>query len=145
MTARDYMSTIVQTVSPRNTLKDVAQLLFEHDCGMVPVVEKGEVKGVLTDRDVAIIACNHDRPLSDLNVADVLKKQVYSCGPDASLAEVLEIMSSKHVRRLTVLEDGALAGVVSLDDLTRAVGAGKIKAQAFVDTVAAVAKVTQTA
>jgi len=145
MTARNYMSPVVQNVSPRATLKEAAKILFEHDCGMVPVLDGDTVKGVITDRDVAIIACNRDRPLSELNVGEVVKDQVYSCGPDDDLGTVLGTMTEKQVRRLLVLSGGSLEGVISFDDLSRAVTAGKLDAAQFAQALSTISGQPQTA
>ena len=100
---------------------------------------------VLTDRDVAIIACNHDRPLSELNVGDLLKDQVFSCGPTDELTAVLGTMSTNHVRRLLVLGGEGLEGVISVDDLSRAVTAGQLDAGEFAKALATIAGQTQNA
>jgi CBS domain-containing protein len=140
MTASKYMSPVVQTVTPRNTLKDAAQILFEHDCGMVAVVDDdSKVKTVLTDRDVCIIACNHDRPLSELNVGEMTGDKLFSCGPDDALGDLLGKMAENRIRRLPVVDgDGNLQGVISLDDLARAAVAGEVEAATLAKTLAAV-------
>lgn len=146
MIARDFMTSVVHTVTPRNSLKDAAQILFEHDCGIVPVVDGEHVKGVLSDRDVAIIACNHDRPLSDLQVSAALGDVVHTCKADDALTLLLDRMAAHQVRRLIVLDDdGRLEGVISVDDLASAVISGALGGTDYAHSLMRIAGVRQPA
>lgn len=124
MTARTLMSAPVHTCQPDTNLATVAQLMWDHDCGFVPVVDaEGHVAGVVTDRDICIAsATRHLRP-ARIPAAEAMSSAVYACLPDDRLDDVLATMSTHQIRRLPVIDaTGHLLGVVSLNDLVLAVG-----------------------
>jgi CBS domain-containing protein len=124
MKIADVMTKDVATCVPEQSVNDAARIMWERDCGVVPVVlsrEDRSIVGVITDRDICIAAYTKGRPLEQIAIGEVMATKVASCatGDDVSAAE--EIMRSSQVHRLPVLDDGgALAGIVSLSDLARA-------------------------
>ncbi len=133
MKVEKIMSPDVKFCLESDNLNRAAQLMWENDCGFVPVIAgDGEAKltGVLTDRDICMAAYIQGRPLFEIPVTSAMAHKVISCkaGDDIRLAEVL--MKENRVRRLAVTNDqGALVGVGSINDLAleaeRELGAGK--------------------
>jgi len=124
MTVRELMSTPPHTCQPTTDLAAVTQLMWNHDCGFVPVVDaEGRLAGVITDRDICI-ACATRRLLPErIAAAQVMTTSVHSCLPTDDIAGVLDTMKRDQVRRVPVVDDhGRLQGVVSLNDLVRAAG-----------------------
>ncbi|MCC6751113.1 MAG: CBS domain-containing protein [Deltaproteobacteria bacterium] len=121
MKVRDVMTVKVQTCGADATLQTAARIMWSHDCGAVPVVdEENRVVGMLTDRDVAMTACVQGHALSELHVRAAMSRQIFTCGPDASLEEAERTMREHGVRRLAVVgEDYRLVGILSLDDIAR--------------------------
>ncbi len=119
MRVEQVMTERVWQCEPDASLRRVMAVMVLRDCGWVPVVQEGRLLGVLTDRDIAVIAWRTDRSLSDLVAADVMTRNVASCAPDDSIVAAELVMRARGVRRLAVLEQGHLAGVLSLDDLAR--------------------------
>jgi len=108
---------------PESTLEEAARIMWERDCGFVPVIESGQstkVVGVITDRDACMAAYTRGAPLKDLRVADAMAKVVWSCRPSDSIEEAERRMAEARVRRLAVVDESSqLLGVLSLADLAR--------------------------
>ena len=128
--------TSVMTANPccckRDTpLTDVAQMMIDNDCGMIPVVDDhGKPIGTVTDRDIAvrIVACGKDA--SAACASDAMSVPVHSVTIDSSLRDAVCMMEAEKVRRLLVVDaDGKLAGVAAIADLALA---GKDEATAQV-------------
>jgi CBS domain-containing protein len=117
---RQVMKSSPVTCSPDDSLNRAAQVLWESNCGAVPVVNaEGNVVGILTDRDICMAAYTRGQPLAALDVASTMSKSVYACTPADSLGHAARIMAKEQVRRLPVLEDGKLVGIVALADIAR--------------------------
>lgn len=126
MTINDIMTTDVKTCSPSTNVAAAAALILDGDCGILPVVEDGELIGVVTDRDMYIaLATRNVRP-SDLRVGDVARTKVWTCSPDDDVHAALATMKEKQVRRLPVVGfGGTVVGIVSMNDLLLHAGARK--------------------
>jgi CBS domain-containing protein len=122
MRTKDLMTPATHVCRPDHTLREAAGLMWEHDCGFLPVIgEDGRVVGVITDRDVCLAAYRAVRDFSSMPVADCMSQPVRSCSPDDTFDAAADAMERHHVRRLVVVDTaGRLQGVVSLDDLARA-------------------------
>ncbi|WP_174887604.1 CBS domain-containing protein [Cohnella herbarum] len=113
---RDIMSKDLKTVDLSNNVFDVAMLMKNHDIGFVPVVDKGKLIGVVTDRDLVIRGFANKK--TDVStIEEVMTKGNRSISPDMSIEDAADQMAKQKVRRLTVVENGNLVGVVALADL----------------------------
>jgi CBS domain-containing protein len=123
MQVKKIMTTQVTSCRPDDALDRVAQLMWNHDCGCLPVcVADGanRVAGVITDRDICMSALFEGKPLRELRVAEAMSRQLYSCRPADSLEDAERTMREAQVRRLPVVdEQGSLVGMVTLADLAR--------------------------
>ncbi len=119
MKVRDVMSVRVATCAPHAPLSEVARILWDHDCGIVPVLDEGaRPVGVVTDRDLCMAAYTQGRRLDEIPVRRVMAKDVAAVSAAADAKDAAGLMAARQVRRLVVLDDeGALVGVVSLSDL----------------------------
>lgn len=106
---------------PDESLARAAQLMWDRDCGCVPVVDHEErVIGIVTDRDVCMAALHKGRPLHELIVGDAMAREPVTVGPEEDTREALAVMRRVRVRRLPVVDvTGRLVGVLSLHDLVR--------------------------
>jgi CBS domain-containing protein len=117
---RSLMTSQVRTCHPGDSLVRAAQLMWESDCGVVPVVDGETVIGIITDRDVCMAGYTQGRRLEDIRVGSAMSKELFSCGPDDSVATALATMGDKRVRRLPILgNNGKLLGILALADVTR--------------------------
>lgn len=121
MKVQELMSTDVETCRPDDTLNRAAQIMWEHDCGVVPIVDaESRVVGMITDRDICMAAYTQGRPLSEIAVSSACSRRVLTCKLDDSLKAVESLMRNAKVRRLPVVDrEGKLYGVISLGDLAQ--------------------------
>ena len=139
MQIKDIMTPQPRTASPRTTLAEAAQLLWNGDCGILPVTDEGKLVGVVTDRDMYIALGTRNQPASDIAVGDVASATVWTCAPTDDVHVALDTMRERRVRRLPVVADGSLVGIVSLNDLALVAGAGKpVRNEEVVDTFKAI-------
>jgi CBS domain-containing protein len=118
MKVKDVMTKDVRTCGLDSDLSVVAGMMWMRDCGVIPVVDNGQIVGVITDRDICIAAGSKNREPSMITVSEVMARRVYSCPPDAEIREALQIMREKQVRRLPVIDaKGKLCGILSLNDV----------------------------
>lgn len=117
MKIKDIMTDKVAYVNPQTPLIEVAQLMQKHDVGAVPVCEGQKVMGVVTDRDIVVRNVAHGKDPHSTPVRDVMTTDVRSISPEMSLNQVAEIMADQQIRRLPVIENDHLVGMVSLGDL----------------------------
>lgn len=117
------MTKQVSSCSTEDTLVQAAQLMWDHDCGCLPVCSgngANRVVGVITDRDICMSALFKGKPLYQLRVTDAMSRQLQACRPGDSLTDAEKIMSQARIRRLPVVdEQGSLVGMISLADLAR--------------------------
>jgi CBS domain-containing protein len=123
MRVEQLMTRPVQCCGPQETLARAAQLMWDHDCGCLPVCSGdgvARVIGVITDRDICMHALFQGKPLQALCVSDAMARHVQVCRPDDSLADAERTMREARVRRLPVIdEQDALVGMISLADLAQ--------------------------
>src|SRR3970040_2346044 len=100
MKVKDIMTAEPRTCSPGTNLAAAAALMLDGDCGILPVVDKGKLVGVVTDRDMFIALATRNKLPSQVTVGDVARKPVWTCGPDDEVHAALPTMKAHQVRRL---------------------------------------------
>jgi CBS domain-containing protein len=117
---RSVMTTQVHTCSAEDSLARAAELMWESDCGIVPVVEGSHVVGLVTDRDICMATYTQGRPPAEIRVGSVMAQRVYACAADDAIGSALALMAQQRVRRLPVCgSDGRLVGMLALADIAR--------------------------
>ena len=121
MKVRQIMKTGVGACRPDDNGSSAARIMWERDCGFVPVVdEHSHVLAVVTDRDLCMAAYTQGKSLPEIPVRRAMSKEVWSCRPDDDLSKAETSMREHQVRRLPVTDgEGQLKGVLSLSDITR--------------------------
>ncbi|WP_171446636.1 CBS domain-containing protein [Corallococcus carmarthensis] len=119
LTARDIMTRQVRTARRDSSLREVAQLMRDEDCGVVPIVDaEGRLLGLVTDRDLALRAFTGQRAVDGLRAADVMTEDLEAVLPEEDLHGVIELMGRRQVRRIPVVEpDDRLVGIIALGDI----------------------------
>ncbi len=122
MLAEQVMTADVRVCAPNDDLAKVAGLMWDYDCGCVPVVDASErVVGMITDRDACMAAYTKGRPLAELIVSDAMASNVITCKRSDTTHSIEQLMADNQIRRIPVVDDdGRIAGIVSLNDLARA-------------------------
>ncbi|MGB8473784.1 MAG: CBS domain-containing protein [Candidatus Acidiferrum sp.] len=120
MKTKDVMMREVHTCLPDTDLGLAAMQMDEGDFGVLPVVADGtRVVGMITDRDICMAAASRNLAPSEIQVEEVMSREVYSCSPDGDIHRALETMQKRRVRRLPVIEKGRIVGLLSLNDIVR--------------------------
>jgi CBS domain-containing protein len=115
----EIMTREVHTCTPHDTLATAAQIMWENDCGAVPVVDRdGKLVGIITDRDLAMAAQLQGVALRASSVASAMARDVKFCSPQDTPATVQALMQQYRIRRVPVVDaEKRLVGVITLGDL----------------------------
>jgi CBS domain-containing protein/uncharacterized membrane protein YuzA (DUF378 family) len=119
---REVMTSQPATVTPKTTVAEAVKLLKQHDVGSLPVVESGRLTGIVTDRDIALGVVAAGRDAAATTVSDVASHDPATVTPDQPLDDALRLMAKKQVRRLPVVEENRLVGIVAQADVARHAG-----------------------
>jgi CBS domain-containing protein len=116
-TVRDVMTKDPVTVPPTATLAQAAQAMSARDIGDVLVVENGKIRSVLTDRDIVVRAVAQGRDPTQTPVSEAASTASVTVSPDEPVEKAVHLMREHKVRRLPVVDQDRVVGVVSLGDL----------------------------
>ena len=128
MRVSEVMTREVLSCMPQTDLETVAMKMWDGDCGSIPVMDgSGTPIAMITDRDIAMASALQHRALRDINTEEVISGHtVQCCNTNDSIETALDIMITRHVRRLPVTDDnGYLQGVLSIDDVVASAKRGK--------------------
>ncbi|WP_220127389.1 CBS domain-containing protein [Anoxybacillus ayderensis] len=110
------MTRQVATVTPDQSVQEAAQLMNKHNVGAIPVVENGKVKGIITDRDITLRTTAQGLTPST-PVSQVMTSDVVTGTPNMSVDEAAKVMAKNQIRRLPIVQNNALCGIVALGDI----------------------------
>ncbi|WP_134698556.1 CBS domain-containing protein [Ammoniphilus sp. YIM 78166] len=114
---REIMSTNVETVTLKDNVYEVACKMRDHNVGVVPVVDENQhCIGMITDRDIVIRGLAEKREGSAA-VEKVMSTELITGTPDMSVDEAAKLMAQQQIRRLPIVENGRLVGIVAMADL----------------------------
>ncbi len=113
---KDVMTTNCVTVSADDHVFDVALKMQKHNIGFMPVVQDRKILGVITDRDLVIRGYAEKRSGSE-SVREVMTTKLFTVKEDTSIDEAAQIMADQQIRRLPVVEQDELRGVIAIGDL----------------------------
>jgi CBS domain-containing protein len=127
MKVKDIMSQNAVCCSANSNIGQAVELMWVHNCGMLPVVGPDhKLSGIITDRDICIAVGTRNKLAGELTVADVASKEVFTCRPEDDVHAALRIMASKHIRRLPVVDNAGIPlGILSTDDVVAHGGLNK--------------------
>ena len=118
-TVRDAMTASPTAIASDKTVIDAARTMTTENVGSLPVVEEQKLVGMITDRDLVTNVLAKDLDPNKVPVAEVATQDPVSISPDESLDTALERMAEEQVRRLPVVEDGRLVGILAQADVSR--------------------------
>jgi CBS domain-containing protein len=123
MRVQDVMTDSPRACTVHDTANAAARIMWEQDCGAVPVVgDDGRVAGIVTDRDICMAAYFDGAPLSAIPVAKIMSPDVCTCRAEDELTKAERLMRERQVNRLPVVQDGQmLVGILSLCDVTQGI------------------------
>lgn len=132
MRVADLMTKNVACCHQNEPLSAAAKLMWERDCGALPVLdEQGErVVGMITDRDICMCTWLRNAAPEAIAISDAMSRALYTCSPDDSISTVEDLMRRNKIRRLPVLDrQGRVVGIISLADIVREVERERGRAQ----------------
>ena len=128
-TVREVMSAAPETVTPDTSLADAAKVMDRADIGDVLIVDgTDQLRGIVTDRDIAIRAVAEGRDPNTTTVEEIMTPTVETISSSATVREAIETMRRHDIRRLPVVDGGSPIGVVSLGDLAMSPGSRSVLA-----------------
>ncbi|MBI2222317.1 MAG: CBS domain-containing protein [Acidobacteria bacterium] len=123
MKVREIMTSDPATATPDTNLRDVAQLMVDHDCGEIPIIEDKTTKkpiGVITDRDIVVRTVALGKNPLELSARDALTSPATTVTPEADLDDCAHVMEQEKIRRVPVIDErGGVIGMVSQADIVR--------------------------
>ncbi len=118
MNVQDLMTRNVTVCDLDTSIASAAMMMWDSDCGMVPVVGRdSQVVGVLTDRDITMALATKGKTGSEISAKEVINGSIDSCSEDDDVKTALSLMAAKKIRRLPVIDqEGKLKGILSIND-----------------------------
>ena len=137
MKVNEVMTPQAKAIWLTESLADAAKLMWENDCGVLPVIKDGrQVIGMITDRDICMAMAMRNTTPSGVSIEEVINGHVYSVNVDDGIDQALETMREHKVRRLPVLNaDGDLEGIVSMNDIVLHATTAKTGSPSYADVV----------
>ncbi|CDI48407.1 CBS domain-containing protein [Clostridium tetani] len=118
MKINNIMTKDIVALQVEDTVEHAAQLMKEHGVGSLPICNEGKVIGIITDRDIALRSVARGESIQNQTVRNIMTSNPITVSPNISATEAAEIMSKKQIRRLPVVENKNLVGMVSLGDIS---------------------------
>lgn len=118
MLIRDIMSDNVVSVTSEDSIENAAKLMKEHNIGSLPVCCNSKVVGMITDRDIALRGVAEGGNWNHRKVGDLMSTQIAVGTPDMNVNAAAKIMSEKQIRRLPIVSNNNLVGMVALGDIS---------------------------
>lgn len=119
MLVREIMTNRIISIAPTATVKEAAQLMNKNNIGAVPVCDGTAVRGMLTDRDIVLRCVAESKDANTIRVSDICSQGAVSVKPDESVSDAMNLMASEQVRRLPVVDNGKIIGMLSFADIAR--------------------------
>ncbi len=117
MKVKDIMTTNVTYVEPNASILDTAKLMQQHNVGSIPVCDNGSVVGMVTDRDIVVRNIAIGKNPQQTPVSDIMTTGVTSVSPDMEMSQVTKMMANSQIRRVPVVDQNNLVGIVALGDV----------------------------
>ncbi len=117
--ANEVMTQSLATATPDDSISHVAMIMRDRDIGDVLIMEDGKLRGIVTDRDLVIQALTDSVDPHTTPIRNFMSEKVVTGNPDWSMGKVARTMAKHRIRRLPIVEDGQLMGIVSLGDVAR--------------------------
>lgn len=127
MKVKEVMTQTAVCCTPETNLGEAVELMWIHNCGMLPVIGPDrKLSAIITDRDICIAVGTRNRLAGELTVGEVATRDVLTCSVEDDVQEALRAMASRQVRRLPVVDKGgAPLGILSIDDIVMHGGVNK--------------------
>jgi CBS domain-containing protein len=113
---KEIMTTDVRTVCSNDSISEAANIMKELDVGAIPVLDNNMLVGIVTDRDLVLRGLAEGKNSKDA-VSNVMTTDIITAAPDTDVHKVADMMAAKQIRRLPIVENNNLVGIVSIGDM----------------------------
>lgn len=117
MKVKDIMTKSVVSLNSNDTVQKAANVMSEHNIGSVPVCDSNNVIGIITDRDITVRTVAAGKDAKNQAVREIMSSNPATGTPEMDIQDASRIMSERQIRRLPIIENQSLVGVVSLGDI----------------------------
>lgn len=117
MKVRDIMTKNVAYIDPSKTVVDAAKMMQQHNVGSIPVCDQNGLLGIVTDRDIVVRNIAQGGNPQNTSIKDVMTAKVTAANPEMDVDAVTRLMADQQVRRMPVVENNKLVGIVALGDM----------------------------
>lgn len=118
MKVRDIMTTEIASLNTDDTIERAAQLMKQYDVGSIPVCNQNKIIGIVTDRDIAVRCVASGQDTRQQKVQDIMTANPVVGNPDMNVDDVAKLMSTRKIRRLPIVDNNSLVGIVALGDIS---------------------------
>ncbi|MFZ7133611.1 MAG: CBS domain-containing protein [Eubacteriales bacterium] len=122
MKAKNIMTKQIITVKKDDTVSVAAQKMQQTGVGTVAVEDAGKILGIITDRDIVVRNVATNQTASQIKCGDIMTKNVATASPDATVDEVAQIMSTRQIKRVPIVDQNKIVGMIALSDISQARG-----------------------
>ena len=119
MKVREIMSTDVACIGRGDSIERAAQMMNHFNVGSIPVCDNTKVVGIITDRDIALRSVALGEDTKSQHVSDIMSQDVAVGNPEMDVHDAARIMSEQQIRRLPIVDNGQLVGIVALGDISQ--------------------------
>ena len=121
MKVKECMCKEVESINPNTSIKECAKIMSDNHIGCVPVCnEQKEVVGIITDRDLLLRAVACDKDINTTKASDIMTCNAYCCSSDTDVKEAENIMSTEKIRRIPIVDNNKIVGILTLGDISQA-------------------------
>ena len=118
MKVKECMSSDVCSCCPTDTVSDVAKKMCEKHVGCMPVCDENQnIVGLVTDRDIILRSIACDKDVKQTPISEIMTTSVCCCNTDADISEAEKLMSDLQIRRIPVVENNKIVGILTIGDL----------------------------
>lgn len=118
MKVKDIMSNDIACIKSEDCIEKAAQLMKQHNVGSIPVCEQKEIIGIVTDRDIALRCTAEGCDCKNHKVCEIMSKEPIVGSPDMDVNDAVRIMGERQIRRLPIVDNKNLIGIVALGDIS---------------------------
>lgn len=118
MKVKDIMSKDIASLRSDDSIERAAQLMKQYNCGSIPVCTQDKLIGIVTDRDIAVRSVASGQDITQQRVGDIMTDNVVFGNPEMEVTDAARLMSDRQIRRLPIVKDNSLIGIVALGDIS---------------------------
>jgi Predicted signal-transduction protein containing cAMP-binding and CBS domains len=115
---KDIMSKDIASLRSDDSIERAAQLMKQYNCGSIPVCTQDKLIGIVTDRDIAVRSVASGQDITQQRVGDIMTDNVVFGNPEMEVTDAARLMSDRQIRRLPIVKDNSLIGIVALGDIS---------------------------